>query len=95
MDNNIDDMIVISSDDDHSAGDVGTVAVSNSRTVIEALVHTFYRTRRYVNGYVISSSVSMERQYYQYGSSTEQGVITPPAIFLTYRFLSNPGHLSK
>ena len=63
MDNNIDDIIVISRDDDHSADDVGTVAVSNSRTVIEALVLTFYRTRHYFNGCVVNSSVSMEKQY--------------------------------
>ena len=56
MDNNIDDIIVISSDDDDSADDVGTVAVSNSQTVMEALVLTFYRTRRYVNGNVVNSS---------------------------------------
>ena len=68
MNNNIDDIIVISSDDDDCADDVGTVAVSNSRTVIEALVLTFYRTRRYVDGNVVDSSVSMERQYYQYGN---------------------------
>ena len=68
MDNDIDDIIVISSDDDDCADDVRTVAVLNSRTVIEALVLTFYRTRRYVNGNVVDSSVSMERHYYQYGN---------------------------
>ena len=66
MDNNIDDIIVISSDDDDCADDV--VAVSNSRTLIKVLVLTLYRTRRYVNGNVVNSTVSMERQYYQYGN---------------------------
>lgn len=69
MDNKIEDIIVISSDDDDDAnvsmGD-GTVDVSNSRTLIEALALTFYRTRCYVNDAVVSSSISMERQDYMY-----------------------------
>ena len=44
----------------------GTVVVSNSRTVIQTLVLTFYRTCRYVNDSMVDSHVNMEREYYQY-----------------------------
>lgn len=70
---NDDDVIIISSDsdDDNIAATSGTsddrtVEVSHSRTVIQTFVLTFHRKLRYVNGSLVETSTTMDRDYYQY-----------------------------
>lgn len=77
VENNVSDhddesVIVISSDDDDMddtddvLNDDRTVEVSNSTTVIQTFVLTVYNVCRYVNGNLVESRITMDRDYYRY-----------------------------
>ena len=69
-DENIERMTFCDAADDVLSAD-GTVVVSNSRTIIQTLVLTFYRTCHYVNDSMVDSHVKMEREYYQYSDQQQ------------------------